>query len=165
MATILIIAALAGLIAGSRMVPTPEEVRKAVLKLRKGKAPDLSGVHAELIQAAATNTFRDRAGGADVEKIVEYFEQGGALQIGEDASASACVQGFETVPGLLKLVESVGLAPSNASAGTRAAACELALEALVGERRINRNRTGSYGRARHDGPNGKGFQGFDHFAT
>jgi len=119
----------------------------------------------ELIQAAATNTFRDRAGGADVEEIVEYFEQGGALQIGEDASAAACVQGFETVPGLLKLVESVGLAPTNASAGTRAAACELALEALVGERRINRNRTGSYGRARHDGPNGKGFQGFDPFAT
>ena len=119
----------------------------------------------ELIQAAAMNTFRDRAGGADVEEIVEYFEQGGALQIGEDASAAACEQGFETVPGLLKLVESVGLAPSNASAGTRAAACELALEALVGGRRISRNRTGSYGRARHDGPTGKGFKGFDPFAT
>ena len=119
----------------------------------------------ELIQTAAMNTFHDRAGGADVEEIVEYFEQGGALQIGEDASTVACVQGFETVPGLLKLVESVGLAPSSASAGTRAAACELALEALVGEGRISRNRTGSYGRARHDGPTGKGFKGFDPFVT
>ena len=119
----------------------------------------------ELIQAAAQRTFQDRAGGADVAAIVEYFEQGGALQIGEDASAAACVQGFETVPGLLELVESVGLAAAAASDGARAAACELTLEALVGERRISRTQPGSYGRARHEGPTGKGFKGFDSFSS
>ena len=118
----------------------------------------------ELIRASAERTFQDRAGGADVEQIVEYFEQGGALQVGEDAAASACVQGFAIVPGLLQLVESVGLAPSAASPGLRAAACELALEALVAEKRISRSDMGGYGRARHEGPPGTGFK-FDPFGS
>ena len=118
----------------------------------------------ELIRASAERTFQDRASGADVEQIVEYFEQGGALQVGEDAAASACVQGFAIVPGLLQLVESVGLAPSAASPGLRAAACELALEALVAEKRISRSDMGGYGRARHEGPPGTGFK-FDPFGS
>ena len=119
----------------------------------------------ELIQNAALGTFHDRAGGADVEEIVEYFEQGGALQVAADSASSACVQGFATVPGLIELIESVGLAASTGSPGLRAAACELALEALVGEKRISRNLGGGYARARHEGPTGKGFKGFDPFSA
>jgi magnesium chelatase subunit I len=115
----------------------------------------------ELIQQSASHTFDIRAGGADVEDIIEYFETGGALQIAEDASSDACVMGFETVPGLLGLVEHVGLAPSASSNGFRAAACELVLEALVAQKRISRN-TGGYARAPHRGPDpGQGYQGFD----
>ncbi len=114
----------------------------------------------ELIQAAAAETFEARAGGADVEDIVEYFETGGALQVSEDASAAACVQGFETVPGLLELVEDVGLAPRTVGDGHRAAACELVLEALVAQRRISRSEAG-YARARHQRKAGPGHPGFD----
>ncbi len=114
----------------------------------------------ELIQGAASGTFDMRAGGADVDDVVEYFETGGVLQVGDDASVEACVQGFETVPGLLELVEMVGLAPQNEGDGVRAAACELVLEALVAQKRISRN-PGGYSRARHEGPSGQGYQGFD----
>ncbi len=119
----------------------------------------------ELIAEAAHQVFEDRAGGADVEDIVAYFEEGGALQVGEESSSSACVKGFETVPGLLELAENVGLAPAAASDGVRAAACELVLEALVAEKRISRTSSGGYRRARHEreGPKGKGMQGFDPF--
>jgi magnesium chelatase subunit I len=109
----------------------------------------------ELIVRAAGLTYRDRAGGADVEDIVTYFEEGGALQVSEDAAASTCVEGFRVVPGLLELVENLGLAPSSASPGLRAAACELVLEALVAERRISRT-DGGYGRARFEEPFPKG---------
>jgi magnesium chelatase subunit I len=105
----------------------------------------------ELIVRAAGLTYRDRAGGADVEEIVAYFEEGGALQVSEDAAAQACVEGFRMVPGLLELVENLGLAPSASSPGLRAAACELVLEALVAERRVSRTH-GGYSRARFDGP-------------
>jgi len=92
----------------------------------------------ELISAAAGLTYQDRAGGSDVEEIVAYFEGGGALQLSEDAKAAACVEAFQVVPSLLELVEWVGLAPSSASPGLQAAACELVLEALVAERRLSR---------------------------
>ena len=120
----------------------------------------------ELIAGAANRTYSARAGGADVGEIVDYFEGGGALQLSEDAAAEACVRGFKAVPGLLALVEMVGLAPAGASPGLRAAACELVLEALVAEKRITRSRGGSYSRARHEGlpgQGGAGYKGFDVF--
>ncbi len=117
----------------------------------------------ELISSAAHQVFDLRAGGADVDDIIAYFEEGGALQVGEDASGEACVKGFETVPGLLGLVGQVGLAPSDAPDGWRAGACELVLEALVAQRRISRTQSGGYKRAPHEGPSGQGYQGFDPF--
>ena len=118
----------------------------------------------ELISASAQEVFQARAGGADVEAIVDYFETGGALQVSDDSGARACVQGFEQVPGLLDLVSAVGLAGKSSPAGSRAAACELVLEALVAGCRISRS-DGGYERARHQSPTGKGpgqsFQGFD----
>ncbi len=116
----------------------------------------------ELISRAAQDTFEARAGGADVEDIVEYFETGGALQVSEDAGAAACVRGFELVPGLLDLVAEVGLAGKSASDGERAGACELVLEALVAERRLSRSDAG-YVKVPHERPKGKGFKGFEGF--
>ena len=129
-----------------------------------GELQGAERIASELIARAAQEVFHTRAGGADVEEIVEYFESGGALQVSDDAAARACVQGFEQVPGLLDLVKAVGLASEKASAGVRAAACELILEALVAERRISRS-DGGYERARHSSSTGKGpgqgFQGFE----
>jgi magnesium chelatase subunit I len=121
-------------------------------------------VAAQVVAAGEVLHTPAGAGGADVEAIVEYFEGGGALQVGEDSGAQACVLGFETVPGLLELVDQVGLAASTAGDGIRAAACELVLEALVAQRRVSRTTSGGYARARHEAPKGKGFQGFDPFA-
>lgn len=117
----------------------------------------------ELISAATSEVFQDRAGGTDVEDIVEYFESGGAIQVSTDSSAKACVQGFETIPGLLQLVALVGLAPESCSDGWRAGACELVLEALVAERRISRSTAGSYAKARYESSSGEGYKGSDPF--
>ena len=117
----------------------------------------------ELISSATSGVFQERAGGSDVEEIIEYFEQGGALQVGADSSAEACMQGFEIVPGLLELVQAVGLAPKSCSDGWRAGACELVLEALAAQRKISRSVTGSYAKARHETPPGQGHKGFDPF--
>jgi hypothetical protein len=51
------------------------------------------------------------------------------------------------VPGLLELVDSVGLARRKDPA-TMVAACELVLEGLAAERRITRNEDAGYTRAR-----------------
>ena len=129
----------------------------------EGELQGADRIARELISAAAGDTFFHRAGGADVEDIVAHFEEGAALQVADDASAEACLKGFGSVPGLLEVVESTGLAGNGASAGRKAAACELVLEALVAGRRISRNEGGRYGRARHEGKGGGGmkFGGFE----
>ncbi|MCA9737133.1 MAG: sigma 54-interacting transcriptional regulator, partial [Gemmatimonadetes bacterium] len=126
----------------------------------EGEMQGAMKISQELIRAAADEVFRERAGGSDVDGIVEHFETGSALQISDDASADACMKGFQGVPGLLDLVHTVGLAPRSASSGVQAAACELVLEALVHQRRISRTETGMYRKPLQE-RQGPPFKGFD----
>lgn len=104
----------------------------------EGELQGAEKIARELISSAAGRTYSARAGGTDVEEIVEYFEHGGAIQVSEDSSAEGCLKAFQVVPGLPEVVELVGLASSSRSPGYKVAACELVLEALVAERRISR---------------------------
>ncbi len=79
--------------------------------------------------------------------IVEYFDSGGAMQVAEDASASACVAGFGKIPGLLEMAAALGHAPEGCLDGVKAGACELILEALVNEEKISRTVDSVYQRA------------------
>ena len=110
----------------------------------EGEMAGARRVATELVSAAAGLTFDELAGGADCDSIVEYFESGGVMQVSEDAAAAACVKGFGQVPGLVEVTELAGLAPEDASAGLKAAACELVLEGLVANRKISRTRGGGY---------------------
>jgi len=75
-----------------------------------------------------------------------WFDAGGAIQVGDDADAASVVAGFETVPGLLDVVELTGLAEADDIPVT-ASACELVLESLVARRKISRSDAGLYGRS------------------
>ncbi|MEX0907268.1 MAG: magnesium chelatase, partial [Gemmatimonadota bacterium] len=117
----------------------------------------------DLIAAAAAETF-DAWGGvateASQQEIVDYFERGGMLQLGETAGAQAAVDGFATVSGLIDAVHEIGLGRHD-SPGHTAAACELVLESLVARRRLTRTESGGYSRAprRPRGPGGPQPQG------
>jgi magnesium chelatase subunit I len=100
----------------------------------------------ELIRRAADATFQERAGGVNVDDVIMWFDEGGALQVAEDARADLAFKGFEVVPDLLRIVHHVGLAPEDDPA-TSVAACELVLEALVARKKISRSDVGQYGRA------------------
>ena len=100
----------------------------------------------ELIRRAADATFQDRAGGVNVDDIIMWFDEGGALQVADEARSDLALKGFEVVPDLLRIVHHVGLAPED-DPGTSVAACELILEALVARKKISRSDGGQYGRA------------------
>jgi magnesium chelatase subunit I len=110
---------------------------------------ELVGGHAiarELIRRAADATFQERAGGVNVDDIVIWFDEGGALQVTEEERSDAMVTAFGVVPGLVDLVHHVGLAAPEDAAQT-VSGCELVLEALVARRKISRSDGGMYGRA------------------
>jgi magnesium chelatase subunit I len=110
---------------------------------------ELIGGHAiarELIRRAADATFQERAGGANTDDVVIWFDEGGALQVTDDERSDAVATGFEAVPGLVDLVHRVGLA-TESDAPQTVAACELVLEALVARKKISRSDGGLYGRA------------------
>jgi magnesium chelatase subunit I len=100
----------------------------------------------ELIRRAADATFQERTGGVNADDIIMWFDAGGALQVEDDTTARDVVQGFETIPGLLGIVELTGLADKR-DASVTAAACELVLESLVARRKISRSDAGLYGRS------------------
>jgi magnesium chelatase subunit I len=100
----------------------------------------------ELIRRAADATFQARAGAVSTDDLVMWFDTGNALQVSDDIASGAMVEGFSRVPGLIDLIADAGLA-EDGDAPTVAAACELALEALVARRKISRSDAGKYGRA------------------
>jgi magnesium chelatase subunit I len=117
----------------------------------------------ELIATAAGETFEARGGEAavsELEEVVDYFERGGVLQLGETASGVASMEGFNTVPGLVGAVNEIGLCRGD-SPGHTAAGCELVLEALVADHRLSRSEAGSYGRAPRRQPPGMGKPTFE----
>ena len=100
----------------------------------------------ELIRRAADATYQDRAGGINTDEIIMWFDVGGALQVTDDVSVDAVVEGFGSVPGLMQVVNTAGLAPMD-DLPVVAAGCELVLESLVARKKIARSDAGQYGRA------------------
>jgi magnesium chelatase subunit I len=102
----------------------------------------------ELVGRAAAETLEalaDASVEADLAEVVDYFERGGVLQVGDTAAAGAALEGLTRVNGLEGAVSALGIG-EDAPAGTRVAACELVLEALAAERRISRSAGGSFRR-------------------
>jgi magnesium chelatase subunit I len=117
----------------------------------EGELQGAEAIARDLVRRAAGKTFEERAGGADCDDIVQWFDEGGALKVSQNERADACIKGFSAVPGLFRLIEQVGLAGRD-DPGTMVAACELVLEGLVSQKRISRSDELGYSRARPDKP-------------
>jgi magnesium chelatase subunit I len=117
----------------------------------EGELQGAATIARDLIRRAAGATFSERAGGANTDDIVHWFDEGGALKVAHDERSDVLLKGLAVVPGLIDLVQSVGLARRKDPA-TTVAACELVLEALAAEKRITRTEESGYVRARPDRP-------------
>jgi magnesium chelatase subunit I len=115
----------------------------------EGELQGAEAIAKDLVRRAAGKTFEARVGGANVDDIVHWFDEGGALKVTPDERSEALLKGFSVVPGLLDLVDQVGLAGKKDPAAM-VSACELVLEGLVAEKRIARSEDLGYVRARPD---------------
>src|SRR5207245_11438812 len=96
----------------------------------EGELQGPESIARDLIRRAAGQTFEARVGGANVDDIVHWFDEGGALKRSMEERSETCLKGFSVVPGLLDLIDQVGLAGKE-DPGTIVAACELVQEGLV----------------------------------
>jgi magnesium chelatase subunit I len=142
----------ATLLGEERAVPRVSDVYAAVPsitgKLELEYEGELQGgdiIARELIRRAAGKVMEDRMGGADLAKIVAWFDQGGALKVPGDERAELCFQSFCVVPGLIDAVVEFGLSP-RADHPRAVAACELVLEGLAAQKRISRSEELGYTR-------------------
>jgi magnesium chelatase subunit I len=103
----------------------------------------------ELIRRACDATLRDRVPDLDTDEVVLWFETGGALQVSDDVPNAMVYKGFSTIPALIQLVTSTGLAAPDDEAGC-AVACEVVLEALVARRKVSRSESGVFTRAERE---------------
>jgi magnesium chelatase subunit I len=144
------------------VVPRPTDIYAALpsitgkLELEyEGELVGADRIARELIAHAASATFSAWGGEAaeqELDEIVDYFESGGILQLGDTAAAAAALAGFRTVPRLVDVVHELARGRHDSDAHM-AAACELVLEALVAERRLTRQEGGGYAAsARRPGP-------------
>ncbi len=137
-----------------RIVPRISDIYAAVPsitgKLELEYEGELQGgdtIARELIRRAAGKVMEDRMGGADLGKIVAWFDQGGALKVPGDERSALCYKGFSVVPGLVDAVAEFGLSPRDDTARS-VAGCELVLEGLAAQKRISRTEELGYTRSK-----------------
>ena len=140
------------LLGEERIVPRVSDVYAAVpsitgkLELEyEGELQGADAIARELIRRAAGRVLEERMGGADLSKIVAWFDHGGALKVPGDERSELCYQGFGVVPGLLDVVVEFGLSPRG-DKPRAVAGCELVLEGLAAQKRISRSEELGYTR-------------------
>jgi magnesium chelatase subunit I len=91
-----------------------------------------------LVRAAVAAVFDSRLPDAEVRPTVGWFDEGGALSLGDTVPAADLVREAGRVPGLVDLAQRAGVAP-DAPVPLLAAAIDFVLEGLYSQKRISRS--------------------------
>jgi magnesium chelatase subunit I len=109
----------------------------------EGELRGAEQVARDLIRSAVGNIFTGMFDGADTRTVVEWFDLGGSLPLGDTTSAEEVVSRTGGVQGLRELAERAGLAPG-AAAPTVASAIDFVLEGLYAQKKISRSEERGY---------------------
>ncbi|HKP84888.1 MAG TPA: magnesium chelatase, partial [Blastocatellia bacterium] len=124
----------------------------------EGEQRGAANVARELVRAAVGKTFEAYFGHIDCSAVIQWFDDGGALRVGDTDSAELCLKSFRRVKGLLDAVEQSRLADKS-QPGVVVAACELVLEGLHAQKKISRSEERGYAAAKPE-PRGYGYESF-----
>jgi magnesium chelatase subunit I len=109
----------------------------------EGELRGAEQVARDLIRAAVGVVFTSQFAGVDAQRIVEWFEMGGSLPLGDDLPAGDLVERTSGVQGLRELAARAGAAP-DAPDPVVASAVDFVLEGLYAERKISRTEERGY---------------------
>jgi len=100
----------------------------------------------DLIRSAVGTVFTGVFDGVDTRRVVEWFDLGGTLPLGDTISADELLARTKGVQGLLELAERAGL-PPGAPAPLVASAIDFVLEGLYAQKKIGRSEERGYSAA------------------
>lgn len=104
----------------------------------EGELKGADFVARELIRAAVSNVFNGYFPDADMRRVIEWFDLGGTLNLGDGVAAADVVSQARGVQGLLELAHTAGIAP-DAPAPVVASAVDFVLEGLYSQKKIGRS--------------------------
>ena len=104
----------------------------------EGELRGAENIARELIRTAIAKVFDRYLGDAHLQPVVQWFEMGGELKLGQAASTVEAYSQLKRIQGLLDQVEHLGVRNRSDSASV-AAAAEFILEGLCAHKRISRN--------------------------
>jgi magnesium chelatase subunit I len=104
----------------------------------EGELRGAEQVARDLIRSAVGSVFSGVFDGADTRTVVEWFDLGGSLPLGDSTSADEVIGLTRDVQGLRELASHAGLAPG-APAPFVASAIDFVLEGLYAQKKISRS--------------------------
>ena len=110
----------------------------------EGELKGGDAVAREIIRIAVGKVFDRYFEGVNVNSIVQWFDLGGSLELGETVSAADMVRQLNSIQGLMEKTRALGLT-ENESDAARASAGEFILEGLYAHRRISRSEQYQFG--------------------
>jgi magnesium chelatase subunit I len=109
----------------------------------EGELMGAAGVARELIRASLGEVFSVYLGSASMKSVIEWFENGGNLKLGDDLGSEDALAQLATVPGLVERINLLGVQDTD-PAPLRASAAEFVLEGLWAQRKIGRSEDRGY---------------------
>jgi magnesium chelatase subunit I len=112
----------------------------------EGELRGAEQVARDLIRSAVGTVFTGVFDGVDTRTVVEWFDLGGSLPLGDTTPADDLIAQTKGVQGLRELAEGAGL-PPGAPAPLVAAAIDFVLEGLYAQKKISRSEERGYSAA------------------
>ena len=111
----------------------------------EGEMKGAETVARELVRAAVANVFAGFSEGLDTRLVVEWFDGGGTLQLGDATPGAEVLRQARKVKGLLELASRISGEPErDAPAPLTASAVDFVLEGLYATKRIARSEERGY---------------------
>jgi magnesium chelatase subunit I len=124
----------------------------------EGEQRGAANVARDLVRAAVGKTFESYFEHVDCSEVVGWFDDGGALRVGDTDSAALSLKSFGRVAGLVEAATASGLA-DRSQPEVLASVCELILEGLHAHKKISRSQERGYTAAKPE-PRGYGYESF-----
>jgi magnesium chelatase subunit I len=112
----------------------------------EGELRGAEQVARDLIRSSVGSVFTGTFDGVDTRTVIEWFDLGGSLPLGDGTSAEDVIDQTRSVQGLRELAERAGL-PPGAAAPAVASAIDFVLEGLYAQKKISRSEERGYAAA------------------